>query len=149
MPPVRIIVSNRRARRDYEIIETVECGIVLLGSEVKSVKAGMVSIAEAYAEPIGGEIWLMDMHVAQYPHSGPFVHEPTRPRKLLLRKNEIKHLIGKVSRRGYTLIPLSIYIKRGFIKLELGLAKGRKKHEKRDVIKRREAEREIRKELRG
>lgn len=149
MPPVKVIVSNRRARRDYEITETVECGIVLLGSEVKSIKAGMVSIAEAYAEPAGNEIWLKDMHVAAYLCAGHFGHEPTRPRKLLLRKDEIKHLVGKVSRRGYTLVPLSIYIKRGFIKLELGLARGRKRHEKRHIIKKREMDREIRRELKG
>ncbi|MGB9589891.1 MAG: SsrA-binding protein SmpB [candidate division WOR-3 bacterium] len=149
MPPVKVIVSNRRARRDYEIVETVECGIVLLGSEVKSIKAGMVSIAEAYAEPVGNEIWLKDMHVAAYPHAGQFGHEPTRPRKLLLRKDEIKRLVGKVSRRGYTLVPLSIYLKRGIIKLELGLGRGKRKYEKRDVIKRRDMERDIRRELKG
>jgi SsrA-binding protein len=149
MPPVRVIVSNRRARRDYEIVETVECGIVLLGSEVKSIKAGMVSIAEAYAEPVGNEIWLKEMHVAAYPHAGHFGHEPTRPRKLLLRAEEIKHLVGKVSRRGYTLVPLSIYLRRGFIKLELGLARGKRKYEKRDTIKKRDMERDIRREMKG
>ncbi len=149
MPPVKVIVSNRRARRDYEITETVECGIVLLGSEVKSIKAGMVSIAEAYAEPVGNEIWLKDMHVAVYPHSGHFGHEPTRPRKLLLRKDEIKRLVGKVSRRGYTLVPLSIYLKRGLIKLELGLGRGKRKYEKRETIKKRDMERDIRRELKG
>lgn len=149
MPPVKVIVSNRRARRDYEIVETVECGIVLLGSEVKSIKAGMVSIAEAYAEPAGNEIWLREMHVAAYPHSGHFGHEPTRSRKLLLRSDEIKRLVGKVSRRGYTLIPLSIYIRRGFIKLELGLARGKRKYEKRETIKKRDMERDIRREMKG
>ncbi len=149
MPPVKVIVSNRRARRDYEIVETVECGIVLLGSEVKSIKAGMVSIAEAYAEPVGNEIWLKEMHVAAYPHSGHFGHEPTRPRKLLLRKDEIKRLVGKVSRSGYTLVPLSIYLRRGLIKLELGLGRGKRKYEKRETIKKRDMERDIRREMKG
>ena len=147
MSQVRVIVTNRKARRNYEILETLECGIVLTGSEVKAIKAGRVSLEEAYAEPVNGEIWLKDMHVGEWPGAAHFAHDPTRPRKLLLHAREIKKLIGKVARRGYTLVPLKLYVKNGLIKVEIALAKGRRSFEKREVIKRREMEREIRREL--
>ncbi len=147
MSQIRVIVTNRKARRNYEILETLECGIVLTGSEVKAIKAGRVSVEEAYAEPVRGEIWLKNMHVGEWPGASHFAHDPLRPRKLLLHARQIKKLIGKVSQRGLTLIPLKIYLKNGLIKVEIGLARGRRSYEKRDVIKRREIEREIRREL--
>ncbi len=144
---VRNIVVNRRARHDYEILETFEAGIVLEGSEVKSIKQGRVSIQDAYADVENGEVFLHHMHVTPYSHAGAFVPDPERPRKLLLHKHEIKRLIGKVRERGLTLIPLRVYEKRGLIKVELALVRGKRKYEKRETIKRREIEREIQKYL--
>ncbi len=140
---IRDIVVNRRARHDYEIIETFEAGIELRGSEVKSIKEGRVSIQEAYADIEDGEVFIYSMHISPYSKSGSFQHEPLRPKKLLLHKYEIKRLIGKVRERGLTLIPLKVYEKNGLIKVLLGLVKGKKKYEKREAIKRRIIDREI------
>lgn len=144
---IRDIVVNRRARYDYEILETFEAGIELKGSEVKSVKEGRVSIQEAYADIEDGEVFIFSMHISPYSRSGSFQHDPLRPKKLLLHKYEIKRLIGKVRERGLTLIPLKVYEKNGLIKVLLGLVKGKKKYEKRDTIKRRLIEREIERTL--
>ncbi len=144
---MRNIVVNRRARFDYEILETFEAGIVLEGSEVKSIKAGRVSIQDAYADIEDGEVYLYDMHVTPYSHASKFTPDPLRPRKLLLHKYEIKRLYGKIKERGLTLIPLRIYEKHGLIKVELALVKGKKKYEKREQIKRRLIEREIQRAL--
>lgn len=137
------IALNRRARHDYFILETVEAGIVLTGTEIKSVREGRVSIVEAFAKPENGELWLMNAHIAKYGSGGVYNHEPTRPRKLLLHKDQLRELVGKVSQKGLTLVPLRIYIRNHVAKVELGLAKGRKLYDKRQVIAEREAEREI------
>ncbi len=143
----RTIVQNRKARHDYEILETYEAGIALTGTEVKSIKAGMVSIEEGYVEPVGEELFLVNVHVAPWPHAAPaFQHEPRRPRKLLLHKREIKRLIGKLTLRGLTLIPLKIYETRGLIKVELALVRGRKKHEKRRKLLEKAQKRDIARE---
>jgi len=141
----RIVARNRRARRDYEIEETYEAGIVLKGSEVKSIRAGRVSIEEAYAKVEDGEVWLYGMHISPYEQSGPYGHDPERPKKLLLKKREIARLIGKVGRAGYTLVPLSLYFnERGFAKVELALAKGLTKADKRRKLLEEEEERRAR-----
>jgi SsrA-binding protein len=142
----RVIKTYKRAYFDYEISETYTAGIVLTGTEVKSIRDGRVNIEGAYAKIEDGEVWLLNMDVAQYPFASKiFNHEPKRPRKLLLKKREIKRLIGKLSRRGFTLVPLKIFLSRGFVKIELGLAKGKKLYDKRQEIKRREFEKEMRK----
>ncbi len=131
----KIVARNRRARRDYTIEETYEAGIVLTGSEVKSVRAGRVSLDEGYAKVEDGEVWLYGTHIAPYEPSSYFGHDPERPKKLLLNRREIARLVGKVTRAGYTLVPLSLYFnERGYAKVELGLAKGRTKVDKRHKL---------------
>lgn len=144
----RTIAVNRKAKRDYEILETYEAGIELRGTEVKSIKAGMVSVEEGYVEARGEELFLVDVHVAPWPYAAPaFQHEPRRPRKLLLHKREIKRLIGKLTLRGLTLIPLRVYEVRGLIKVEIALARGRKKHEKRRKLLEKAQRRDIARDL--
>ncbi len=135
---------NKRAQFDYEISEKFSAGIQLTGHEAKSVKMGRVDIAGAHAVPRGGEIFVVGMNVPSFqPNNIPADYEPERTRKLLLQKEEIKTIIGKI-RTGLTIVPLRVYTERGFVKIELGLGKGRKKHDKRELIKKRETEREIR-----
>ncbi len=138
----RTLVENRKARFDYEILETFEAGIELKGSEVKSIRQGKVSIKGAYADIQDGEVYLIGMHIAPYDPSGNFGHDPLRPKKLLLHKREIKRLIGKVKERGLTLVPLRVYLKGHLVKVELALVRGKRKYDKREEIKRRELERE-------
>jgi len=139
------VARNRRARRDYTIEETYEAGIALTGSEVKSIRAGHVSLDEGYAKVDDGEVWLYGMHIAPYKPSSYFGHDPERARKLLLNRREIARLIGKVTRAGYTLVPLSLYFnERGYVKVELGLAKGRTKVDKRRKLIEEEEERRAR-----
>jgi SsrA-binding protein len=141
----KIVARNRRARRDYQIEETYEAGLVLKGSEVKSIRAGRVSIEEAYAKVEDGEVWLYGMHIAPYEQAGLFGHDPDRPKKLLLKKREITRLIGKVGRAGYTLVPLTLYFnERGYAKVELALAKGLSKADKRRKLIEEEEERRAR-----
>jgi SsrA-binding protein len=141
----KVVARNRRARRDYQIEETYEAGLVLKGSEVKSIRAGRVSIDEAYAKVEEGEVWLYGMHIAPYEQAGIFGHDPDRPKKLLLKKREIARLIGKGSRAGYTLIPLTLYFnERGYAKVELALAKGLSKADKRRKLIEEEEERRVR-----
>ncbi|MBC7317905.1 SsrA-binding protein SmpB [Candidatus Bipolaricaulota bacterium] len=141
----KIVARNRRARRDYQIEETYEAGLVLKGSEVKSIRAGRVSIEEAYAKVEDGEVWLYGMHISPYEQSGPYGHDPERPKKLLLKKREIARLVGKVGRAGYTLVPLTLYFnERGYAKVELALAKGLTKADKRRKLIEEEEERRAR-----
>jgi len=143
--PRKVVARNRRARRDYAVEETYEAGIALTGSEVKSLRAGRVSLDEAYAKVEEGEVWLLGMHIAPYKPSSYFGHDPERPRKLLLKRREIARLTGKVTRTGYTLVPLSLYFnERGYAKVELALAKGRTKADKRRKIIEEEEERRAR-----
>jgi SsrA-binding protein len=140
---VRTAAQNRRARFDYEIEDTLEAGLVLTGSEVKSLRAGQVNIAESYATEQGGEIWLINSYIGEYKQAGRFGHEPKRPRKLLLKSREIEKLIGAVRREGATLVPLRLYFnRRGIAKLALGVARGKRKYEKREAEKKREWDRE-------
>jgi SsrA-binding protein len=137
------ISVNRKAYHDYHIQESLEAGIVLKGSEIKSIRAGKVNLSDAYARPENGELWLFNSHIASYDAASYNTHEPTRPRKLLLHRKEIDILAGKVAQRGLTLVPLKLYIKHGIAKLELGVAKGKRVYDKREAIARRTADREI------
>ncbi len=141
--PIKVVAENRKARFNYAIEDTVEAGIVLTGTEVKSVRGGKTTIAESYADAKDGEIWLVNANIPEYLQANRFNHEPKRLRKLLLHKKEINKLAGAIEREGMTLIPLKMYFnERGMIKLQLGLAKGKKLHDKRDTEKKRDWERE-------
>ena len=141
--PARFAAQNRKARHDYFIEETLEAGIVLVGTEVKSLRAGGASIAEAYAGPQGGEIYLFNAHIPEYKAAKHFGHEPTRPRKLLLKRREVGRLAAAVQRAGVTMVPLSLYFnERGIAKVQLGLAKGKRKTDKRDTEKQRDWQRD-------
>lgn len=142
MSDLRTFALNRKARYEYEILETVEAGIVLFGSEIKSVRDGKVSIAEAYAKPENGEIWLVNAHIAHYSSADLNNHDPTRPRKLLLHKYQIKNLAKQVSEKGLTIVPLRLYLKRHRARIELALARGRQRYEKRRTILERERRRQ-------
>jgi SsrA-binding protein len=140
------IARNKKARFDYEIIETFEAGIVLKGSEVKSIRQKKVSIQESYARVKNGEVYITGMNIAIYEMANRFNHEPVHDRKLLLHRHEIKRLTGKVQEKGFTLVPLKLYFKNGKVKIELGLARGKAKYDKRDSIKKRDVDREIQRE---
>ena len=139
----RVISTNRKAYHDYRIQESLEAGIVLKGSEIKSIRAGKVNLRDAYAKPENGELWLFNSHIAGYDAASYGNHEPTRPRKLLLHRKEMDSLISEVTQRGLTLVPLRLYIKHGIAKIQLGIAKGKRAYDKREVIARRAAEREM------
>ncbi|MSS70817.1 MAG: SsrA-binding protein SmpB [Candidatus Latescibacteria bacterium] len=140
---VKIIAQNRRARYEYHILETFEAGLVLNGTEVKALRGGKASLPESYARVENGEVFLIGAHIDEYDQGNRFNHDPTRRRKLLLHRREINRLIGRVEERGLTLVPLRMYFRRGKAKVELGLARGKKMHDKRETIARREAEREV------
>ncbi len=136
-------ITNRAARRDYFIVETVEAGLQLKGSEVKSLRSGKASLAESFAKIERGEIFLYKFHISPYEYSGEKEYDPIRPKKLLLHKREITYLITKASQRGLALIPLKVYFKGGFAKVELAIVKGRRQYDKREAIKKKEAKRAI------
>jgi SsrA-binding protein len=140
--PPGTVATNRRARHDYQIIETVEAGIVLRGSEVKTLREGKASLQDAYAVVEGGNV-VLHMQIPTYSHTGYEGHEPTRPRKLLLHRREIDQLARKVAERGLTLVPLRLYFKGQLVKVELGLARGKRAYDKRQTMARRDAEREM------
>ncbi|MBI2962356.1 MAG: SsrA-binding protein SmpB [Deltaproteobacteria bacterium] len=138
----RLVTENRKARHDYEILETYEAGLVLTGSEVKSLRAGRANLKDSYARVERGEAFLMNAHISPYAAASQFGHEPERNRKLLLHRAEIDKLAGKAQERGLTIVPLKIYFKHGRAKVLLGVGRGRKAYDKREAIKRREVERE-------
>ena len=140
---IKTLATNRKAYHDYHIQDKIEAGIVLTGTEIKSIRAGRVSLGEAYVRPEGGELWLLNAHIARYEASSYLSHEPRRPRKLLLHRKQIDNLTSKVSQKGLTLVPLKLYIKDSIAKVEIALAKGKKLYDKRESITRRETEREI------
>ncbi len=144
--PEQTVAQNRRARHEYHVEETLEAGLVLTGTEIKSIRAGRANLAEAYARVERGEAWLIGAHIAPYAQASRFNHEPTRTRKLLLHRDQIAELVGKTQTRGYTLVPLRLYIRDGLAKVELGLARGRKAHDKRRAIAERDARRELERE---
>ncbi len=144
----RSVARNRRATYDYEILERYEAGLVLRGTEIKALRQGKGSIAEAYVRPKDGELWLVGANIARYEAGNRFNHEPTRDRKLLLHKREIRALTEEFEQRSLTIIPLHLYLSRGIAKLEIGVGRGRKRHDKRDKISHREAQRQIREAVR-
>ncbi|HRN54711.1 MAG TPA: SsrA-binding protein SmpB [Gemmatimonadaceae bacterium] len=143
------IARNKRARHDYEILETWECGLVLTGTEVKALRDGRAQITDAYGIVKDGEVWLLNAHIAPYERGNIWNHEPTRTRKLLLHQKEIRQLIGAVERKGLTLVALDLYFKHGRAKLKLGLARGKKLHDKRADLKERDDTREMQRALRS
>ena len=138
---IKTVVTNRKARHNYHILDSVEAGIVLTGSEIKSIRAGRVSLGDAYVRPEDGELWLLNAHIARYDASSYMSHEPTRRRKLLLHRKQIDNLTSTVAEKGFTLVPLRLYIKDSIAKLEVALARGKKLYDKRESIMRRETER--------
>ena len=143
MSSIKLVATNRKAYHNYNILETYEAGISLVGTEVKSLRQNKVSLDEAYVRPEKGELWLLNAHIARYEASGPFSHEPRRPRRLLMHRNEIISLTSQVQEKGLTLVPLKVYFKDDRAKVEIALAKGKKLYDKRETIARRDAEREI------
>ena len=142
-----LIAENRKAKFDYFIEESYECGLELEGTEVKSVKNGNISFPDSFAEIINNEVWLKNFHISEYTFSSVFNHNPDRPKKLLLHKEEIKKLTRKVEEKGYTLIPISFYLKNGRVKVSLGVCKGKKQFYKRASIKERDVQRDIQREF--
>lgn len=139
-----LIADNRKARHDYHVFDTYEAGIVLLGTEVKAIREGRVSLRDAYGRVEAGEVFLHNLHVSPYSHRGYAEHEPLRRRKLLLNKREIRKLIGRTVERGFTLVPVRMYFRKGLVKVTVGVARGKKAHDKRETIKRRQIDRETR-----
>ena len=140
---IQRIVQNRKARHLYHILETVEAGLVLTGTEVKSLRAGKANLVDSYAMVDRGEVWLMNLHISPYEQGNQFNHEPKRKRKLLLHRRDIRRLIGKTREKGLTLVPISLYFKKGWAKVELALARGKKLHDKREDVAKRDADREM------
>jgi SsrA-binding protein len=141
-PSEKNITVNRKARHEYEIIQTIEAGIVLLGTEVKSLRQGKINLVDSFAQIKNGEVWLVSAHISEYTEGNINNHEPTRTRKLLLNKVEIRKLTSKVNEKGLTLVPLRVYFSSGKVKVELGLAKGKKVYDKREDIKKRDFQRD-------
>jgi SsrA-binding protein len=140
----QLIAENRKARHDYHILDTWEAGVALLGTEVKSIREGRANLRDSYAKVDNGEVWMMNVHISPYSHRGYATHEELRQRKLLLHRDEIRKLVGKVAEKGLTLVPLELYFKKGRVKVLLALAKGKQAHDKRETIRRREIDRETR-----
>ena len=140
---IKTVATNRKAYHNYHIGESIEAGIVLTGSEIKSLRTGRVSLGDAYVKPEAKELWLLNVHIARYEASSHSSHEPTRPRKLLLHRQEINNLTRKIAEKGLTLVPVRIYLKNSLAKVEVALAKGKKLYDKRESIARREVEREL------
>jgi SsrA-binding protein len=147
MPGIKIITTNRKAARDFHLQDRHEAGLVLTGTEIKSIRAGRVDMGDGYVQPRDGELWLINVHIAPYDPAGRYGHEPRRPRKLLLRRREINRLISRVSERGYTIVPVRLYLKDGLAKVEIALARGKRKYDKRQAIARRDAQREVERAL--
>lgn len=143
----KVIAQNKKAHHDYFIEETYEAGLVLKGTEIKSIRAGRVNLKDSFARIENGEAFLYNMHISPYEQGNRFNHDPLRTRKLLLHKNEINKLIGETQRQGYSLVPLKIYIKNGVAKVLIGLAKGKKQYDKREDLKRKQAKRDIERRL--
>lgn len=148
MEGIKILADNRKARFNYSVDENLECGITLQGTEVKSLKSGKFSFADAYAKVRDGELWLVGFHITPYDHGNLFNHVPDRERKLLVHKAEIKRLERKVEEKGFTLIPLKVYLKKGIVKIDLGICKGKKTYDKREDIKERDVRRETERNFR-
>jgi SsrA-binding protein len=148
MRGIKVIATNRKAGRDYFLQDRVEAGLVLTGTEIKSIRAGRVNLTDGYVQPREGELWLVNVHIAPYDPAGRYGHDPNRPRKLLLHGREMDQLAAQVQERGYTLIPTKLYLKDGWAKVEIALARGKRKYDKRQAIAERDAERDIQRALR-
>ncbi len=142
-----VIAQNKRARHDYFIEETFEAGIVLKGTEIKSIRAGRMNLKDSFARVSNGEAYLHNAHISEYEQGNRYNHDPVRARKLLLHKKEISQLIGQTQQKGYSLVPLKVYLKNGFAKVLIGLAKGKKNYDKRETLKRKDAKREVERAL--
>jgi SsrA-binding protein len=140
----RVIADNRKAFHDYHVLETYEAGIALLGTEVKSIREGSVNLRDSYARLDRGEVWLLNLHIGPYSHTGYATHEDRRARKLLLHAHEIRKLTGRVVEKGLTIVPLQLYFKQGRVKVAIALVKGKQAHDKRETLRRREVDRETR-----
>lgn len=145
----RLVATNRKARHDYHVEESLEAGLVLTGTEVKSLRSGRVSLQDAFARVEADEVWLYHLHIPPYDSGGYANHDPLRRRKLLLNRGEIRRLFGKAQQRGYTLVPLKLYFRRGMAKVELALARGKREYDRREEIAKREANRQIQRAIRG
>ena len=146
---IKVVAKNRKASHDYFLLDTYEAGLVLQGSEIKSIRAGQISLSEAYIQVNGSEAWLMDAHIAPYTQASIYNHEPRRPRKLLLHKVEIRRLWNEVRKKGMTIVPTKVYLKEGRAKVEIALAKGKKLYDKREAIAKRDLQRELEQKGRG
>lgn len=146
MTEFKVVATNRKARHEYYIEEQYEAGIVLTGTEIKSVRAGTVSLGEGYVQIRNGELWLYEVHIAQYEQAGRSSHDPKRPRKLLMHRKEINRLQSSTQERGYTIVPLRMYIKGKLAKVEIGVVRGKRLYDKREVIAKRDADRRVRRE---
>lgn len=144
---IKIVATNRKAKRNYFILDEYEAGIVLLGSEIKSVRASQVSLAEAYVRIVNNEAWLVDAHIAPYEQAGSLNHDPTRPRKLLLHKKEIYKLWEQINIKGISVIPLKMYLRNGLAKVQIATARGKKLYDKRQTISKRDAERDLARQI--
>ena len=142
----KTIVSNRKARHEYEIVDQIEAGLVLVGSEVKSLRAGRANLGDAYARVIKGEVWVIGMHISAYKEATSQNHDPLRERKLLLHRSEIKKLFRRVEEKGFTLIPLRLYFRKNVAKIELGIARGKRQYDKKVAIAQKDAKREMERE---
>ena len=145
---IKIVATNRKAGRDFNLEDRYEAGLALLGTEIKSIRAGRVNLSDGYVQVRDSELWLLNVHIARYDPSGGYGHEPLRARKLLLHRREINRLIGRVTERGYTIVPTRLYLKHGRAKVEIALARGKRKYDKRQAIAKRDSEREIERALR-
>ena len=143
----KVVTTNRKARHDFEILDTYEAGLSLTGSEIKSIRAGHVNLREGFVQPRGDELWLLNVHIASYEQAGMFGHDPLRPRKLLLHRREIDRIMSQVQEKGLTLVPTVMYLTRGLAKVEIALARGKKKYDKRSALRERDSERQIRRTL--
>jgi SsrA-binding protein len=147
MAGIKVVATNRKAGRDFHLEDQREAGLVLTGTEIKSIRAGRVNLSDGYVQPRDGELWLFNVHIAPYDPAGRYGHEPRRPRKLLLHRREIDRLISRVLERGYTIVPVRLYLKGGRAKVEIALARGKRKFDKRQTIAKRDAERDIERAL--
>lgn len=148
-PAQKIVVQNRKARHEFHVLETWEAGLALQGTEVKALREGKANLLDAFARVERGEVWLYGMHISPYEQGNRFNHDPLRPRKLLLHRREIRKMIGQVEKSGLTLVPLDVHFTRGVAKVNLALVRGKKLHDKREDLKRRDAERDIQRALRA
>lgn len=148
-PKDKPLAQNKKASHDYHILDTIEAGIVLTGTEIKSIRAARINLKDGFAQIKNGEAWLMNVHISLYDQGNQFNHDPLRNRKLLLHRKQINQLAGEISKKGVTLVPLKVYIKNGFAKVLLGLAQGKHDYDKRESIKKRDQEREIRRTLKN